>query len=659
MKRYVYLVILLISAGFAANAKVTLPSILTDNMVLQQKEKVNLWGKAAPNTKLTITTSWDNQKYSLQTGNEGNFEGTVNTPSYGGPYSISFDDGEVLTLKNVLIGEVWICSGQSNMQFAMREIGNQAEQEINAANFPNIRVLRLSMAASNVPMTEPKLDGGGWAVCSPQSIRDFSAVGYFFGRDLNQKLNVPIGLIESSWGGTISEAWTSGNTLKKFSEFQQVVKQMQSDNRTPDQILSDYTQAQKDWFTKVQSADAGFYDNKAVWAASDFNDVNWKNIELPGFWELSVLPSFDGVVWMRKKINIGSDFSPNDVVIHLEQIDDNDIVWFNGVEVGRTEGWNTNRTYKIPAKLIKNGENVITIRAFDTGGNGGVHGNAGGLKLVNSSDSIIQLGGTWKYRTAVNFAELPTPQLQNGPNRPTVLYNAMINPLTKVKLKGVIWYQGESNASRADQYRTIFPALIKDWRTQFNNPDLYFLYVQLANFMQRKNAPGDSEWAELRDAQLQTLKVPNTGMALAIDIGEAGDIHPKNKLDVGKRLALAALAKAYGQASIAYSGPIYKSFVKTGKEIVISFDHVNEGLKTRDGSPVKGFTIAGKDQKFRNATAVIKGNQVVVSAAEISEPVALRYAWADNPDCNLVNGAGLPASPFRTDNWKGITFGKK
>ncbi|MEJ2881202.1 sialate O-acetylesterase [Pedobacter sp. GR22-6] len=657
MKKYVCSLAML-ALGITASAKVTLPNILTDNMVLQQKEKVTLWGKSNPNAKVTITTSWDQQKYTFSAAEDGRFEGSVNTPSYGGPYTISFDDGELTTLKNILIGEVWICSGQSNMQFAMRELGTNADAEIGSAKFPNIRLVRLSMTTSNVPMDEAKLDGGGWAVCDSQSVRDFSAVAYFFGRELNQKLNIPIGLIESNWGGTISEAWTSGNTLKKFPEFQQAVKQMQGDKRSPEQVLQDYKQSQTDWFTKVQSTDAGFYDNKAVWAGRDYNDANWKEIQLPGFWELSVLPNFDGVVWMRKKINVPADLAGSELTLSLEQIDDNDIVWINGTEIGRTEGWNVNRKYKVPAGLVKAGENVITIRAFDTGGNGGVHGEAKNLNLSNAAGNSISLGGAWKYRTAVNFAELPSPQLQNGPNRPSVLYNAMINPLIKVKLKGAIWYQGESNASRADQYRTIFPALIKDWRTQFANPELYFYYVQLANFMQRKTEPGDSEWAELRDAQLQTLKVPNTGMAVAIDLGEAGDIHPKNKIDVGKRLALSALAKTYAQP-IPYSGPIYKSHVKSGKDIILNFDQVADGLKIKDGTELKGFSIAGKDQKFRIANAVIKGNQIVVNSTEVSDPAAVRYAWADNPECNLSNSTGLPASPFRTDNWKGITFGKK
>lgn len=658
MRKSIFL-LLLVLIGVQAVAKVKLPNILTDNMVLQQKEKVSLWGNTKADTKVIITTSWDNQQYTVKSGDEGKFEVFVSTPTYGGPYTISFDDGEILTLNNILIGEVWICSGQSNMQFALREIGSDAEREISAANYPSIRLLKLTMAASNIPLTEAKLDGDGWATCSPQTIREFSAVGYFFGRDLNEKLKVPIGLIESSWGGTISEAWTSGVTLKKITEFQDAVKKMQSDRRSPEQVIFDLAQAQTDWFTKVQSTDPGFYDNKPLWANINFDDSGWKNIQLPGFWELSVLPTFDGVVWMRKKVSIPNDFAAEDVTLHLEQIDDNDIVWFNGVEIGRTEGWNITRTYKVPKNLINKGDNVITVRIFDTGGNGGLHGNLNGLKLTNGVGNSIKIGADWKYKTAVNIAEIPQPQLQNGPNRPTVLYNAMINPLTKLKVKGVIWYQGESNASRADQYKSIFPALIKDWRMQFDNPNLYFFYVQLANFMKRKQQPGDSEWAELREAQLQTLKLPNTGMASAIDIGEADDIHPKNKLDVGLRLALIALAKTYDQPSIAYSGPIYKSFRKEGKSLIISFNHIQEGIKAKDGNLVRGFTIAGKDQQFKNAIATIKGNEVIVNSAEVNDPFAVRYAWADNPDCNLTNSAGLPASPFRTDNWKGVTVGRK
>jgi sialate O-acetylesterase len=657
MRKYIYSFVFAVF-GFQAQAKVTLPNIFTDDMVLQQKEKVVFWGDAAANKTVTITTSWDNHKYTAQTDAEGKWEGTINTPSFGGPYNISFDDGELSELKNILIGEVWICSGQSNMYFTMRELGNNAEQEIAAADHPQIRLLKLSLLNSNVPLEQAKLDGKGWTVCSPQNVREFSAVGYFFGRELNQKLNVPVGLIVSSWGGTVSEAWTSSASIKKFPEFLQAVKQIQTDKRTPDQVLAEYQRAQTDWFTKVQSADAGYYDNKAAWAATELNDESWKEMKLPGVWESSALPGFDGVVWFRKKVNIPAGFSGSEVTLRLEKIDDNNIVWFNGVEIGRTDGWNVDRVYQVPANLIKAGDNLITVRIFDSGGDGGVYGDADGLKLLNSSGTVIPLAGDWKYKIAVNFAELPTPQLQNGPNRPTVLYNAMINPLIKLKVKGVIWYQGESNASRAEQYRSIFPALIKDWRTQFDNPNLAFIYVQLANFMQRKPEPGDSDWAELRDAQLQTLKLPNTGMAVAIDLGEAGDIHPKNKMDVGKRLSLPALAKVYGQ-NIAYSGPIFKGYEKSPGSISISFDQVNDGLKIKDGTELKGFTIAGADQKFKKAKAIIKGDKVIVSADGLVNPVAVRYAWADNPECNLINGAGLPASPFRTDNWKFITAGRK
>lgn len=657
MRKYIYSFVFAV-LGFQAQAKVTLPNIFTDDMVLQQKEKVVFWGDAASDKTITITTSWDNQKYTVQSNAEGKWEGTINTPSFGGPYTISFNDGEVSELKNILIGEVWICSGQSNMYFTMRELGNNAEQEIAAADHPQIRLLKLSLLNSNVPLEQAKLDGKGWTVCNPQNVREFSAVGYFFGRELNKKLNVPIGLILSSWGGTVSEAWTSTASIKKFPEFLQAVKQIQADKRTPDQVLAEYQQAQTDWFTKVQSADAGYYDNKAAWAATELNDESWKEMKLPGVWESSALPGFDGVVWFRKKINIPASFSGADVTLRLEKIDDNNIVWFNGVEIGRTDGWNVDRVYQVPANLIKTGENLITVRVFDSGGDGGIYGDADGLKLLNSSGTVIPLAGDWKYKIAVNFAELPNPQLQNGPNRPTVLYNAMINPLIRLKVKGVIWYQGESNASRADQYRTIFPALIKDWRMQFDNPNLAFIYVQLANFMQIKPEPGDSDWAELRDAQLQTLKLPNTGMAVAIDLGEAGDIHPKNKMDVGKRLSLPALAKVYGQ-QLPYSGPLFKSYEKSPGSISISFDQTNDGLKIKDGAELKGFTIAGTDQKFKKAKAIIKGDKVIVSAEGLTNPAAVRYAWADNPECNLINGAGLPASPFRTDSWKFITAGRK
>jgi sialate O-acetylesterase len=345
-----------------------------------------------------------------------------------------------------------------------------------------------------------------------------------------------------------------------------------------------------------------------------------------------------------------------------------DSTWINGTRVGGIEApgrWQTPRKYKIDPAIIKPGRNVIAVKVIDTGGGGGIYGNPDQMKLgpaQAADESAIRLAGQWRYKKGFDLKSMPPqprpPVLVNNPNAPTSLYNAMIAPLLPYGIQGAIWYQGESNAGRAYQYRQLFPAMIQNWRQDFKQGNFSFLFVQLANFMATLPDPCDSDWAELREAQLMTLSLPNTGMAVIIDIGDANDIHPKNKQDVGKRLALWALAKTYGK-KLVYSGPIYKSMKIQGRDIILNFDQIGTGLVAQGGQSLKGFAIAGADRKFVWADARIDGQTVVVSSDKVPEPVAVRYAWANNPVCNLYNKEGLPASPFRTDDWPGITANKK
>ena len=480
--KYCYLSIALLFLGVTAQAFVVLPDVITDNMVLQQKDATTFWGKGAANKTITIITSWNNQKYQTAIDANGHWKLKIKTPAAGGPYDISFDDGELLKLTNIMIGEVWLCSGQSNMEMPLASWGKikDYQQEIANANYPNIRILKVKKAISSYPMDDFKSNTMGWQACSPATISDFSAAAYFFARKLYQTKPVAIGLIDATWGGTVIESWTSTEAIGKVEAFADTVK------------------------------------------------------------KISALPR--------------------------------------------------------------------------------------DLKLTN-------------------------------PNKPTLLYNAMINPFLGVAIKGVIWYQGESNNSRAYQYRELFPLLINNWRTQFNRPQMPFLFVQLANFQAVNPQPAEATWAELREAQAMALSLPNTGMAVAIDIGETGDIHPKNKQDVGYRLALLALAKVYKEKVID-EGPMYQSNKVEGNKVVVNFKS-GAALKSSDEKELTGFAIAGADKKFYWAKAEIKGNSVIVSAKEVKNPVAVRYAWANNPICNLGNAAGLPAAPFRTDDWPGITINKK
>jgi sialate O-acetylesterase len=483
MKRISYILVIALFYTLHAKAFIVLPEVITDNMVLQQKDETTFWGKAAAGKTITITPSWNKKAYTAIIDANGNWKLNLKTPAAGGPYQISLNDGELLVLKNVMVGEVWLCSGQSNMEMPLGSWGKikDYEKEIANANYPNIRILKVKKTINSQPQQDFKSNTMGWQECSPSTIADFSAAAYFFARRIIKDKKVAIGLIDATWGGTVIEAWTSSEAIAKVDVFTDTVAKIQN----------------------------------------------------------------------------------------------------------------------IPATV----------------------------KLSN-------------------------------PNKPTLLFNGMINPFLPVAIKGVIWYQGESNNSRAYQYRELFPLLIKDWRTKFNRPNLPFLYVQLANFQAINSSPGESTWAELREAQAMALSLANTGMAVAIDIGETGDIHPKNKQEVGNRLALTALKKVYKEKVID-EGPVYTSSKIENGKMIINFKPSSAALKTSDGKELTGFAIAGADKKFYWATAEIVGNSVVVSSKEVKAPVAVRYAWANNPVCNLVNEAGLPAPPFRTDDWPGITVNKK
>jgi len=638
-------------------AKIILPSVFSDNMVLQQKTNAAIWGKTDAGKAVKITVSWNKINYGAIADANGNWKIKVGTPGFGGPYTITISDGEALVLNNVLIGDVWICSGQSNMEMPLAGWGKilNYEKEIADAKFPNIRLLQADHITSNVPLNDAKVANGGWQECNPKYVAGFSSTAYFFARQVYEKTKIPIGLIHTSWGGTIAEAWTSAESLKKMPDFAAAVDKIQKSVKNPSPLT--YEEKVKNWVKSTNEKDSGYLNGQAKWAVADIN--GWQKMAIPTLWEDAALKNFDGIVWFIKKVNIPENWKKNGAKLNLGTIDDNDITFVNGVKVGETEGYNVGRTYTLPADLLKTGENTIAVRVFDTGGGGGIYGEAKDLNLNNASGEQIALTGDWSYKIGLDLKKAEAkPFEENGPNRPTVLYNAMMHPYIQFAIKGAIWYQGESNADRAYQYRELFPTMIKDWRQKWGQGDFPFYFVQLANFMQADQAPVESAWAELREAQQKTLALPNTGMATIIDIGEAKDIHPKNKQEVGRRLGLIALAKTYGQ-KINYSGPVYQLQKAEGKQITLTFSNTENGLKAGDGAELKGFAIAGADKKFYWAKAIIKGNQVVVSSSEVANPVAVRYAWGNNPVCNLVSNDGLPGSPFRTDTWQGITFGKK
>ena len=619
-------------------------------MVLQQQADAPIWGEAKPMKTVKVTTSWDGKTYETQADKEGKWKLSVRTPEAGGPYELTLTDGQKLVLKNVMICEVWICSGQSNMEMPLEGWGKimNYKKEVSAADHPNIRLLHVEHVTSTQPESDIKVRDNGWQVCSPQTIPNFSATAYFFGREISEKQNVPVGLIHTSWGGTNVESWISGKVLQEMPDFSNVVEEVRA---IPDKtaMKAEYLKTLEAWNNRV---DEGFADGKPVRAEVSLDDSNWAKMKFPGMVEEQGLNGFDGLIWLRRTVDIPASWAGKKVQLILGTIDDNDITYWNGQEVGRTTGYTIQRNYTVPGKLVKAGQLSLAIRIVDTGGGCGMPND---LYLRSANGEQISLAGEWKYQVAADARKegMPPKDMSENPNLPTSLYNAMIHPLVPYGIRGAIWYQGENNASRAYQYRELFPLVIENWRKDWGK-DFPFYFVQLANFKPVSPEPVDSDWAELREAQTRTLSVANTGMAVIIDKGEANDIHPKDKQAVGHRLALIARAKTYGE-QIPYSGPMYHSYEVDGDKIILSFDHTEGGLKSGDGKALQGFSIAGRDHKFHWAKAEIQGDKIVVSSPEVLYPVAVRYAWADNPVCNLYNGAGLPASPFRTDDWKGVT----
>ena len=631
---------------------IELNSMFSDNMVLQRNQDIPIWGIADPGGQIVV--SLNNKQKKGKVDENGNWRVDLNAAKAGGPYELSVMGQDTILFENVMLGEVWVCSGQSNMQMAVGGWGQVTnfKKEVEDANYPNIRLISVKRTTSNTPLDTVEISG--WEECNPTTIPEFSAVAYFFGRHLYKNIDVPIGLINTSWGGTIAEAWTSAEALKTMPDFADEVELIEIDTTGYAEALKKYEAQMKAREKALLDYDDGFKKGNYVWNSPNMDISDWEIMSLPSLWEKKGHKNLDGIVWFRKEIDIPASMSGKDLTLHLGPINDDDITWFNGQEVGKTNGASSLREYKIPKSIVKTGSNTIAVRVFDMGNNGGFFGKPKQMKAEANSGEMIALAGNWNYKIGLDIGTAHSPKSPNDPNRPTVLFNAMINPLIPYGIKGAIWYQGESNANRAFQYRTLFPTMIQDWRNQWDIGDFPFLFVQLANFMEVSNEPEEAAWAELREAQLMTLSLPNTGMAVTIDIGNALDIHPKNKQDVGKRLALNALHIAYDQ-DIAYSGPIYKDMSIEDNIIRLSFNHTNEGLTSRDNEALTGFAIAGEDKVFHWAKADIEGETIVISSEDVPKPVSVRYAWDSNPICNLYNNAGLPASPFRTDSWPGLT----
>jgi sialate O-acetylesterase len=655
--------LIVLSVNIVAQADVRLPAIISDNMVLQQQTKVRIWGNANPGEQVVVTFQ---QKSSRTVADkQGHWETWLDTGKAGGPFELTVKGANLLTIKNVLIGEVWLCSGQSNMEWPLINTFGGTET-VAQAQYPEIRLFTVEKQTSATPLTDVV---GHWVVTTPDEAAHFSAVGYFFGRELYQQLKVPVGLIHSSWGGTPAEAWTSHEGMLSSTELKPILDRYESSLNSLPQAKEAYARTLAEWEEKNLYIDSGNKGEALGYADPAFAATDWSKMDLPQQIETAGL-LIDGAIWFRKVLELPESWAGKELVVNLPPIDDQDVTYFNGTKIGSIgretpNSYSVPRKYVVPGSLVRSGRNVIAVRVFDSAGEGGFsRGGAMSIGPAGGAESeAMSLRGVWDYKVELalepkhpDWGTRPEAVGVGNQNSPSVLYNAMIAPLVPFAIRGVVWYQGESNAGRAYQYRTLFPIMIRDWRKAWRNV-FPFYFVQLANWHAHKAEPDESDWAELREAQMMTLREPQTGMAVIIDVGDAIDLHPRNKLDVGRRLAQWALADTYGQKIIP-SGPLFDRYKVEGDRVRVHFKY-GAGLKTSDGGPVNGFAIAGEDRRFVWADAHIEGDQVVISSPKVLKPVAVRYGWADNPIANLYNRAGLPASPFRTDDWPGVTAARR
>jgi len=643
MKKSLVFIFLIIS--ILSNANVRMPLIFSDGMVLQRDKQIPIWGFADANESVEI--HFNKQIKKTQADKNGKWTINLSPEKAGGPFELTIIGKNKITIKNVLVGEVWICSGQSNMEFQVIKTMN-AEKEIANSDYPMIRHFGVAQDLSGKPKDD--LKQGKWEVANKENVGNFTAVGYYFARKLYTELKIPIGIINTSWGGTNVETWTSREAFQNSPEFKAMIADVPVMN--VDSISKLYATRMKERVEKIQGTPVSI-DNENSFKDLSFEDTSWGDLNTPSLWENQPLGDLDGIVWMRKTITLSAEDIKNKATLSLAKIDDEDITYVNGIEVGRNTQWDFKRVYSVPANVLKIGKNVIAVRIVDNSGGGGIYGESEDLKLTIGS-KIIPLDGKWKFKVIVVKTAL-------SPNSyPSLLYNAMVNPLVPYAMQGVLWYQGEANVWRANQYKKSFPLMINDWRTKFKQGDFPFYFVQLSTFDEfGGNSQKGSRWAELREAQSETLKLKNTGMAVTTDIGNAKDIHPTNKQDIGLRLAATALNNIYGKKQV-HSGPTYKSQQIKGNQIILTFDNIGSGLSTPNNDELKGFEIAGADKVFHSTKAIIKDNKIIVSSDKVQNPVAVQYGWADDDTAiNLFNKEKFPASPFRTDNWEMITANEK
>ena len=637
--------VLLVILPFVLGAQVRLPQLIADHMVLQRDVVNPIWGWAAPAEKIVV--DFNGRKYKTTAAADGNWQVLLPGMRAGGPYTLDISGRNHLVVSDILFGDVWFCSGQSNMVLPMERVKEKYPEEVAQAGFPMIRNFFISTTA-DVEGTHADYPSSKWMEATPQHVLAFGAASWFFAKAIYLKYHIPIGIINSSVGGTPIQAWISAAGLTGLSVYADRVARFK-DTAFLDSLLHPIRAA-----TPAEPVsrrpDRGL-EGPVKWYDSNYMPVGWHKFWLPGFWADQGVRGLNGVVWFRKEIDVPAAMAGKPAKLFVGRIIDADETYVNGVKVGNITYQYPPRRYDVPGGLLKAGKNVLTVRVTNTAGKGGFEPD----KRYELTDGVthIDIRGDWQYKVGQVF---PTRNWDgvasfSAQKEPTGLYNTMVAPATKVRIKGFIWYQGEDNAGNPRPYYRLLPALIADWRRQWRQGELPFLYVQLPNFMEVQYSPSESQWAELREAQLRALSVPGTAMVVTIDIGEWNDVHPLDKKDVGDRLALAARHVAYGEDTLVYSGPIYQSARVDGDKIIVRFSGTGSGLRVKGGGELGGFAIAGVDKKFVWAEARVAGDSVVVTSDEVTKPLYVRYGWADNPeDANLYNAEGLPASPFRTDD---------
>ena len=622
-----------------------LDSLFSDDGILQRDRAIPIWGQAAPGE--TVTVKLDDKTLTGRADASGHWMVRVGPlKASATPHTLAVSTPtQTVTRQNIVYGDVWICSGQSNMEWGVGNLLN-AKEEIAAANYPNIRLFTVGHKVAFTPQTG--LGNSRWLVCNPSNVaangwNGFSAVGYFFGRKLNQELGVPIGLIESAVSGTIGEAWVSQSALGTMPDFKPELARVAQAVRDQNVPLEQRTEA---WLRQSSP------NYQANWATADADVSKWKTAPVPGNWGglgIAELNDDANVVLFRREVEVPADWAGHDLQLQLGAIDDSDVTYWNGVAVGSTNGWDTQRKYTIPAAQVKAGRNILAVRVTNNDGDGGLSGPADSMRLTLDANTSLPLAGDWKFLLVTTQEQLKTAPMspqQGNANITSALYNGMIAPLVPFGVKGAIWYQGEQNAGRAAQYQRLLPTLIKDWRSKFGEP-MPFYIVQLAGFMAPDESPRNDDWPQLRAAQMKTAQtVPNTGIAITTDIGDEKDIHPKDKQDVGLRLALVALTDTYGK-KVESSGPTLQAVKPDGANLRLTFSHADGGL-TLKGDASRVFAVAGADRNWFWATPRVEGNTVILSSPVVAHPVAARFGWSNLPRAALYNGAQLPAAPFST-----------